>query len=289
MKAKIKQFFLDLLEIYTKKRIASSAAQCAFWIILAVIPFVMLVMLVFKRLPVDQSSLMGFIEYYFPGESADSIMSVTESMTRNTNPAVLVIAIIGALWTSSKAMLSIRQGLNEIYGVRETRSFLYVRLIGFLYVLLFAAALVITLIFMGMGNRVFLKILSYIPFVSTNGIVVWVLRLLLSIIVLSFLFMLFYTFFSNQKQKFLFQFPGALVASIGWVFLSYIFSFYFDNTDNLTYIYGSLASLMMLLLWLVTCLYAFFIGAAVNSIRATNAKRRRRAEMEVQEENGAVL
>ena len=286
---KAKQFFIDLLDIYSNKRIPSSAAQCAFWITLSVIPFAMLIMLIFKRLPVDDSSLMNFFEYYFPAESAESIVQITENMTKNTNPAVLIIAIVGALWATSRAMLSIRQGLNEIYGVTETRSFLYVRLTGFLYVLLFAVSLIITLIFMGVGNRLFIRVLTYIPFVSTNGIVVWVLRLLLSITVLTFLFMLFYTFFSNQKQKFLFQFPGALVAAVGWVLLSYIFSFYFDNTDNLTYIYGSLASIMMLLLWLVTCLYAFFIGAAVNSIRATYAKRKRRQELEEGGYNGTML
>ena len=180
--------------------------------------------------------------------------------------------------------MAIRQGLNSVYGVKETRNYFYVRLLSLIYVFLFVLAIVLTMFFLVFGSRFYAKLVEFIPFLKTHDIIYEGFKIFLTLIVLTLLFMAFYTYFSNQRQKFIFQFPGAVVAAAGWIISSYIFSLYFLYSTNFTYLYGSLAGITMLLLWLVTCLYIFFIGAAVNSIRATYAKRRKREKYTEEDE-----
>ena len=60
------------------------------------------------------------------------------------------------------------------------------------------------------------------------------------------------------------QFPGALIATLGWVAVSVGCSIYMDNFTNFSYIYGSMAGIMILLLWLYFCMSMGFYGAEVN-------------------------
>ena len=60
--------------------------------------------------------------------------------------------------------------------------------------------------------------------------------------------------------------PGAISCSIGWMITSSIFAIYFNTSHSFTYMYGSLAGIMMIMLWLYTCMYQLFLGAELNNL-----------------------
>ena len=89
-------------------------------------------------------------------------------------------------------------------------------------------------------------------------------RIMLTLIILTFLFMMIYRFVPDRKCSFRKQWPGAVVASIGWLAVSAGCSFYMDNFTNFSLVYGSMAGIMILLLWLYFCMSMIFYGAEVN-------------------------
>ena len=58
--------------------------------------------------------------------------------------------------------------------------------------------------------------------------------------------------------------PGALFSALGWLVFSYAFSIYIDNFSNMTYMYGSLTAVVIMMFWIYFCIYIFFIGAEIN-------------------------
>ena len=104
------------------------------------------------------------------------------------------------------------------------------------------------------------------------------IRTLLVWCALMLFFLLLYNFIPSRKGRFnkhnrryffTFEFPkklpGAVFASLGWMIFSYFYSLYVDNFNSMSYMYGSLTTIVVSLLWLYFIMYILFIGAEINS------------------------
>ena len=90
------------------------------------------------------------------------------------------------------------------------------------------------------------------------------MRTLLSAFVLTVFFMVIYCFFPKRKVTFLNQFPGAIFATAGWFLFSFVYSIYITYFSNFSYTYGSLAAIVLIMLWLYICMTITLLGAEIN-------------------------
>jgi membrane protein len=86
----------------------------------------------------------------------------------------------------------------------------------------------------------------------------------MSVIVLTVFFMGLYRLLPDRRSSFLRQWPGALVAAIGWIVVSVACSLFMDGFTSFSYVYGSMAGIMIVLLWLYFCMSMVFYGAEFN-------------------------
>ena len=89
------------------------------------------------------------------------------------------------------------------------------------------------------------------------------IRAVASIVVLTVFSMTIYHFLPN-KTKFIRQFPGAFLTAIGWAAASYIFSAYVNIFTGFSTMYGSMTTIMLIMLWLYACMYIMLLGGEVN-------------------------
>ena len=75
---------------------------------------------------------------------------------------------------------------------------------------------------------------------------------------------MFYKLVPNKKLKMVDHIPGALFAALGWEVFSYAYSIYIDYFADASYLYGSLTSIILMLLWIYICMYILFLGAEIN-------------------------
>ena len=80
--------------------------------------------------------------------------------------------------------------------------------------------------------------------------------------------MTIYHFLPNKKTKFIRQFPGAFLTAIGWAAASYIFSAYVNIFTGFSTMYGSMTTIMLIMLWLYACMYIMLLGGEVNEMLA---------------------
>ena len=90
------------------------------------------------------------------------------------------------------------------------------------------------------------------------------LRMLIFFVALTLLFTTAYKFLSADKYKLRRHIPGAVFAAVGWIAFSWAYSIYIANFSNISYIYGSLAALILLMLWLYFCMTILLLGAQLN-------------------------
>lgn len=83
--------------------------------------------------------------------------------------------------------------------------------------------------------------------------------------VLFFVFLLLYKVLPNRKATFKSQIPGAFIIAVAWSVFSYGFSFYFEIFPGFSNMYGNLATIIMVMLWLYFCMNLLLYGAEINA------------------------
>ena len=197
-------------------------------------------------------------------EQKSLIQSMVNELWRKTEANVFTLSIIVALWAASRGIYSIVMGLNSVYDIDENRNYFSLRFFSLLYTIVFGILVIIIGSLWIFGNMVQALANKHIPYVGKLINFVMNQKILFTFGVLTVFFMLIYQFIPNRQSNFSKQWPGALVASIGWIIISFICSLYMNYFPNFTFLYGSMASIMILLVWLDLCMSMIFYGAEFN-------------------------
>lgn len=246
-----------------KDRVDAFAAQTALFIIMGFFPFFMLLLTLIQYTMLTQEMLMEMLLEVLPASFYDVIVSIVQELF-NSSTALLSGTVIAALWATGRSVLAITNGLNSVRGVRESRNYLFMRLRSGIYILFLLLAILLAMALMLFGNRIQDTVLHYLPFLNRFSGIIISFRAVLSIFVLSLVFLAMYCALPNCKVNIIRQIPGAVFTAAAWSIFSYGFSIYFDHAGRFSSVYGSLTTVVMMILWLYSCMWLLFVGAEVN-------------------------
>ncbi len=246
--------------------VSAFAAQAAFFVILSALPFFIFVMTLLKFLPLGAERLLLAADTLFPPALHAFAGAVLSEAVQKTSGALLSISAITALWSASRGCLVVIRGMNEVYGNRETRNYIKLRLLAIGYTLALAVVMIVTLLFLVFGNRIFLYVQNRFPEMESAAVLVISIRTVVSFLLLGAFFWLLYLVLPNRKAHATVELPGALLCAAGWSGFSFLYSFYIDHMSNFSAMYGSLTAIVLCMIWLYACMYILFIGAEVNVV-----------------------
>jgi membrane protein len=258
-----------LIEFFGRKirddHVTAFSAQAALFIIISFFPFIMLLLNIAHLFPEGESSMLILFTQVFPDTVDAMIVSVIHQIYITPSSGTLIsITALSTLWSAGKGFLAIMKGLNSVYEIKETRQYLFLRVMSALYTLIFAIMLIATMILFVFGNRLYYWIEQKFPILKDTALVIISLRTIIGLITLIIFFLLIYIVIPNRKTKIMKELPGAMVCAGGWMGFSYAFSYYIDNFSNYASMYGSLTAIVLFMLWMYFCMYLLFIGAEVN-------------------------
>ena len=248
----------------SRDRVDAYAAQSAFFIIMGFIPFLMMLLSMLQYTPLTSPPVMEMIMDFMPESFRDYLQGiVSELFTRST--AILSGTAIAAVWAAGRAVLAMTKGLNSVYHIDETRNYFYMRLRSAFYIVFFMIALILAMVLLVFGNKIQEALLSNVPFLQQfSGFIISV-RTVVTLVILALLFWGMYVLLPNRRHvHVLSQLPGAIVTAFTWSIFSYGFSIYFEMVGQMSRIYGSLTTVIMIMLWLYFCMWLLFIGAEIN-------------------------
>jgi len=253
--------------------ISGVAAQLAYFFLLSLFPLLLFMVSLLSFLPITTEDLLNVIRDFAPKQTIVMIEANLQEILSNRNGGLLSFGIIAALWSASLGMNAIISAMNRAYDVKETRPFYITRGLSILLTIAMIVVLLIALIIPVFGEIFGIYIFSYFG-VTDQFVSIWNgLRWLISIVILFVVFMCLYFITPNKKIKCLTVIPGAFIATIGWAFVSYAFSYYVGNFGHYSTTYGSLGGIIVLILWFYLTGFILMIGGEVNAMLSDEHKR----------------
>lgn len=261
----IRKIFVVLQDLslqMRKQNISAYAANIAFFIFLSVVPMLMLICTILPYTPLTEANLVTAVTDLTP----DMLDPLAESLigdVYNRSAGILSIAAIATVWSAAKGVMALMQGLNAVNGVEDTRNYFVIRGIASFYTVVMLVVVILSLFLMVFGNQLVTLALHRIPRLENVVSFVMNFRFIMVWAILTILFAAIYAYVPDLKLKFKDQIPGAVFSAVVWSVFSWGFSIYvtYGNTYG---IYGSLAIIIIVLLWLYFCMYITMVGAYLN-------------------------
>ena len=242
------------------------SAQAAFFIIISFFPFLMFLLTLLRYLPLSESSLVDVVIRYMPEDIQTFLIGILGELHENATTTLLSATVIAALWSAARGFIAIMKGLNGVYRINESRNYFVLRFLAAIYTLIFSLLIIVTLGILVFGNRIYLYIQAKFPVLSDMAMLIISLRTIVGFCILVLFFLGVYIFIPNRKTHLFKELPGAIVSAGGWMLFSYAYSYYIDHMENMSYMYGSLAAIVLCMLWVYFCMYIMFVGAEINVI-----------------------
>ena len=272
MKKKSKGFLrktVIFLVMFIKKigddDIFALGAQLAYYMVLSFIPFLMFLMTLVGFSHLNSDVVLNLLSNVMPTEAFNLIQSTVIEIVDREQTGLLWISIALAIWVSSSGFKAVIKGLNKAYGVKETRSYIKLKLISMIYTILLALIVIATLFLFVFGDVIgdfFMKVLEHPEFIYY----IWnILRYVVVILIMILFFMFLYNATPCVRLGWLEVIPGAVITTLGWISISYIFAYYVNNFSNYSRLYGSLGAVFMFMTWMFITSMILILGGEINA------------------------
>lgn len=274
----------DFLNKLKRDNVGAYAAQATLFIIMSVLPFLLVLSSLIRYTPITESMILNGIHKFMPGSISPLFVSVIDETYKNS-AKLLVPAIIIAIYSSAKAVQSLRYGLNIIYDIPETRNWFVLRFRAMLDTLLLILVMIVLLLLLVFGRKIQGILVQHAPIVSKVTEIILKMRMVVIFIMLIAVFCFIYKFLPNRKATFRSQLIGAVGCAAAWYVFSFGLSIYVNFFQGFS-LYGSLTTLLLIMFWLSICMYIFMVCGEVNSrfevlwrqIKETNLRNKREKE-----------
>ena len=259
----IYQKILNMTADVTEDHVGAYAAQSAYFFMLCMIPIILLLITMVQYTPVTKADVMTAVIQVFP-TSVDSMITSIVNQVYNQSSGIIPITVVVALWSAGKGVLAMTSGLNCVYKCNETRNYIFLRIRATIYTVMFILVIIFLLVLSVFGNTLNIFIAAHVPILKNLADRLIAMRTIITPIVLMIFCLLIYKFLPNRKDKLRKQLPGAVFAAIGWMIVSWIFSVYVDILKGFSDMYGSLTTIVLIMLWMYFCMYCILLGGELN-------------------------
>lgn len=211
------------------------------------------------------------IHNIMPGNAGDSLYAFIEDIATNPRTGLLSFGFILALFFSSNGMLTLMQGFEKAYSrTFRQRTGWKKRAIAIGLTLLMGLLMVFSVVLIIMGNTIIGWVSDYVKLDRVTEAGIYLLRWLVIALVFYFGISIIYRYGAAMHRRFKIFTPGALLATVLSILSSVIFSFYVDNFGNYNKLYGSIGTIIVIMLWIQLNALVLLIGFELNASIAIN-------------------
>jgi membrane protein len=246
------------------------AAALTYYAVLAVFPALLALVSLLGVVGQGKSTsdaLLGIVDDLGPSSAVETLRGPLEQLTQTSSAGfALVAGILGALWSASGYVGAFSRAMNRVYEIDEGRPFWKLRpmmiIVTVIAVLLIGVMLVMLVVSGPVAEAVGNAIGLGETAVTVWNIAKWPVLLLVAALVVA---VLYWATPNVQQPKFRWISLGALAAVVAWVVASVLFGIYVANFSSYNKTYGSLAGIIVFLLWLWITNLALLFGAELDA------------------------
>lgn len=259
IKESVKDFIVDDM--------ATHASALSYQVFFSLFPFVifLVALLGFLHLPDFFEWLIQRAELFFPREAMTQVEKVIKEL-QQPQGGLLSFGVALAIWSASGAVRAIMNALNVAYDVEEGRPLWKLYPLSILYTVAIAATTIIAAALFLIGPQAIEWLANHVGlgevFVLVWTWVRWPLVLVLMMLIVAIV----YYVAPDVEQDFRFITPGAVIAVISWVATSLGFNYYVSNFSDYNAMYGSIGTIIVLLLYFFLSSAVLLFGAELNAV-----------------------
>jgi len=259
---KMVRFINEFMNKMKRDDVSAHAASAAFFMFLSIFPILMLLCSVLPYTHISEADLLRVVTDLLPSTIDPLAVSVIGDLY-DRSATIISISAVFVVWSAAKGILALLRGLNDVQDVDETRNYFVLRFWSCIYTVILLVLIVFTLIVLVFGNPIINNLLSHLPNVRYIAILLMPFRYLVVIVALALVFAFMYALIPNKKNRVFDKMPGAVFASLGWTVFSWAFSMYVERYGAFD-MYGSLTTIVIIMLWLYFCMYILLLGDELN-------------------------
>ena len=270
-----------VIHYYNVKQIPLASAALCYYMMMTVFPLIICLYTLLGQNYDQALRILEFAEDFLSSDTLDTIRSFLAYVEDNHSLAMAIAGLTVMITSASAAVRSMLVTIGRMQGGLR-----YTGITGFvfsvLYSVVFLAATWFAIIVMFSSRNILNLIRRWLPIVEVDvnwhEVKYWMLAIIM------FLILWGMYRFSREKGNRYFTWPGAIFATFGIVAMSLIFSGFIAVSARYSLVYGSLASVILLMYWIYLICQVIYIGAAINvslrDLKKMSARQRERKEHE---------
>lgn len=248
------------------------ASEMGFMLTIGICPIIIFLTAIFGYL--GKHSFMNpifiFMQNIMPADALNIVNIVLREVFFFSKGGLL--AILGfciTLFLSTNTLAIVAKGLNRAYKVKETRSFLYSRLLALVMVFVHTLVLSLSITLIVFGKVIIKFLVTYIGMTEHLGNIILFARwpvAFLTLFVMAYLsYYILPDLSGNEKLRRHSAWPGTIFFCISWLIGSWGFSLYVNNLHTYNFVYGTIAGFAVMMMWLYYTSILILIGGEINS------------------------
>ncbi|GAB2977873.1 YihY/virulence factor BrkB family protein [Mucilaginibacter puniceus] len=252
----------------TEDYLLNKASSLAFNFMLALFPAIIFLFTLIPYIPIDdfRGTLLRLLASILPHNAYMALENTIVDIINNQNGSLLSIGFLSALYFATNGVSTLMKAFNNSSLILEKRTWLKRRMIALTLTVVISISLILAIGIMIAGQDLIKLIQSHLA--SKSYFWVYVIALTRWIIIIAIFFTtisLLYRYGPSHKLKWNFMSPGSVLATTLAVLTSLGFTYYINNFSSYNKIYGSIGTLIVVMLWLYINSLILLIGFELNA------------------------
>ena len=248
------------------------ASEMGFMLCIGICPFMLFLTALFGWIGKHtfMNSIFIFMQNIVPSDALNVINTVlNEIFFYSKGGLVAIIGFCITLFLSTNTMAIVAKGLNRAYKVKETRNFLYSRLLALVMVFVHTLVLFLSITTIVFGKVIVKFLVAYICMSQHLANIMLFVRWPIAFLTLFVLAYLSYYILpdltGHEKLRRHSAWPGSIFFCISWLLGSWGFSIYINNLHTYNFVYGTIAGFAIMMMWMYYTSILILIGGEINS------------------------
>ena len=275
----------QMIRRYYLHDVARDSAALTYYLLFAIFPLLIFVSTLLGILELDVDSIVTGLRQIVPGDVAEVVRGYLEYVSGNASRQLMWFSLVFSIWFPMRATGCLLHSLRKAFGKGQPKNILLDQLKIFLFAIWLMVSIGLTLLMITVGRRA-LYFVSGIITVPDGFINLWSKLRFVAVALLMFVLVtVLYMLALGRRCPLREVAPGVAGSLAAWMLLSLAFSYYVENLAHYTQLYGSIATIVVVLLWLYMSGTVLILGGELNAVVLHRRTQRRRAA----EEKAAVM
>lgn len=244
--------------------------ELAYKILLSIFPFMIFLVTLLGFLNLESSAFVLRLFEQLPADISIVFIDFISEVQERPSTGLLSISLLISIYSSSNGFKAVIRGVNKAHGYKDHRNFVTKTALCIALMLIFTFSIITMLVLWVFSDAIIAGLTTVIPF-NINIVVKFFYTAIAFVMLVGVTALMYYLACARHgKGKTL---PGACATVILWAISSNVFAIFVSQFSNISIIYGSIAGVFILIIWLNLIAFFLLLGNSVNALLNENSPK----------------